>query len=247
MTSNVSTKSICTDDQILINKKVQRSDCQHCSIRHRMLFAPLDMEKLASWFWPINHTVCATKTRIYHQGQPSQSVFSLRRGFVKLTQLNENGDEKIVRLLGPGACIGLEALTKSAYSQTAEALTEIDFCTIPIKIIIELEKQQPVIHQSLIKQWQQQLDEADQWLGQFFTGTIKQRLCRFLLAQQKLQAMPDEQVLLISNQDIASVLATSDETVSRCLSTLRGSAAIQPLGKRIYKMNAAHIKQLAFG
>lgn len=245
LSSNINTKSICVDDGILVSKKIQRSDCQHCSLREKMLFAPLEMEKLSSWLWPINHMICEPKTRIYYQGQPSQSVFSLRRGFIKLTQLNKNGDEKIIRLLGPGSCIGLEALTKKTYGQTAEALTEIDFCTIPIKVIIDLEKEQPIIFHSLIEQWQQQLDEANQWLGQLFTGTIKQRLCRFILMQQQMQRMPNDQILLISNQDIASVLATSDETVSRCLSTLRSSGVLELVGKRIYRVKMAEIKQIA--
>lgn len=191
--------------------------------------------------------VCAAKTQIYHQGQPPQSIFSIRRGFIKLIQLNENGEEHIVRLLGPGSCLGLEALTGNNYKQTAEALTEIDFCTVPIKTIFELEKEQPVIHQALTQQWLQQLNEADNWLSQFFTGTIKQRLCRFLLLQLKLQEMPDNQLLLISNQDIASVLATSDESISRCVSTLRKAGVLQRLEKRIYKLNIPLAESTAAG
>lgn len=245
LTANNPISAVCLDDEILGRKKLQRSDCLHCSIRPKMLFASLDIEKMSSWFWPINHMVCEARTRLYHQGQPPQSIFSIRRGFIKLTQLNVDGEEKIVRLLGPGACLGLEALTQQGYHQTAEALTEIDYCTIPIKIVFELEKKQPVIYGALIEQWQQQLSDADQWLSQFFSGTIKQRLCRFLLMQHQLQQMPNEQLLLISNQDIASVLATSDETISRCLSGLRSSGVLKKVEKRIYTLDLAAAKTLA--
>lgn len=210
-----------------------------------MLFAPLDMEKLTPWLWPINHMICEAKTQLYHQGQPPQSIFSIRRGFIKLVQLNKDGEEHIVRLLGPGSCLGLEALMEQSYKQTAEALTEIDLCTIPIKTIFELEKEQPAIHESLTKQWLQQLAEADTWLSQFFTGTIKQRLCRFLLMQHQLQKMPDDQLLLISNQDIASVLATSDESISRCISTLRNSGVLQRGEKRIYTLDVLLAESIA--
>lgn len=224
--------SICLDD-----KRIQRADCLHCSIRHRMLFAPLDMNKISPWLWPINHLVCDTKTRIYHQGQPPQSIFSIRRGFVKLIQLTEDGKEHIVRLLGPGSCLGLEVLMGEDYHQTAEALTEIDFCTIPIKTIFHLEKEQPILYEELIKQWQQQLSEADNWLSHFFTGTIKQRLCRFLLIQYKLQKLSDQQLFLISNQDIASVLSITVESVSRCISELRKTAILTRIDKRTYQLD----------
>ena len=224
--------SVCIDD-----KKIKRADCQHCSIRHRMLFAPLDMEKISPFLWPINNVTCDARTRIYHQGQPPQSIFSIRRGFVKLVQLTEDGQEHIVRLIGPGSCLGLEALMNQSYHQTAEALTEIDFCTIPIKTIFELEKQQPVLYEELIKQWQQQLSEANNWLSHFFTGTIKQRFCRFLIMQQQLQKMPAGDLYLISNQDIASVLATTVESISRCTTDLRKAGILQRIDKRNYHLD----------
>ena len=205
------------------------------------------MDKLTPWLWPINHMICEAKTHLYHQGQPPQSIFSIRRGFIKLIQLNEDGEEHIVRLLGPGSCIGLEALMDQSYKQTAEALTEIDFCTIPIKTIFEIKKEQPAIHESLTKQWLQQLADADNWLSQFFTGTIKQRLCRFFLMQHQLQQMPDNQLLLISNQDIASVLATSDESISRCISTLRNCGVLQSVEKRIYTLDVQLAENIATG
>jgi CRP-like cAMP-binding protein len=223
---------VCLDD-----KKIYRADCQHCSIRHRMLFAPLDMNKISHWLWPINHQVFAPKTRLYHQGQPPQSIFSIRRGYIKLIQLTDDGKEHIVRLLGPGSCLGLEALMNESYHQSAEALTEIDFCTIPIKTIFQLEKEQPVLYEELIKQWQHQLSEADNWLSHFFSGTIKQRLCRFLLLQHKLQKLPGQQLFLISNQDIASVLSTTVESVSRCISELRKTAILTRIEKRTYQLD----------
>lgn len=223
---------VCLDE-----KKIKRADCQHCSVRHQMLFSSLNIEKISSWLWPINHMVCDAKTRIYHQWQPPQSIFSIRRGFLKLVQLTEDGQEHIVRLIGPGSCLGLEALMNQSYHQTAEALTEIDFCTIPIKTIFELEKQQPVLYEELIKQWQQQLSEANNWLSHFFTGTIKQRFCRFLIMQQKLQKMPGGDLYLISNQDIASVLATTVESISRCTTDLRKAGILQRIDKRNYHLD----------
>src|SRR5690554_5571188 len=128
----------------------------------------------------IKHSIRAPKTVIYQQGDLPQSVFSLRRGFVKLTQLSKEGEEKIVRILGPGYTLGMESLSQQNYKQTAEALTEVDFCTIPAAMLIEMSNQQPLICHEIINQWQRQLEDADNWLSEFYAGTIIQRLCRFL-------------------------------------------------------------------
>ncbi|MCP4074933.1 MAG: cyclic nucleotide-binding domain-containing protein [Gammaproteobacteria bacterium] len=114
MTGNLDLKEIkvsCSGD-----KKKHRADCMHCSIRHLMLFSPLDIESFSSRLKPISHMISDAKTRIYHQGQPPLNIFSIRSGFVKLTYFSDNGQQRIVRLVGPGASIGLEALLGENYN-----------------------------------------------------------------------------------------------------------------------------------
>lgn len=233
MTVNSATlKPICLDDS-----KIERADCHHCSIRHRMLFAPLDMAAIERWIQPIKHQRGKAKTRIFQQGQAPHNIFSLRRGFIKLIQVDLQGKEHILRILGPGSCIGLEALLDNRYQHSAEALTDIDYCTIPTTTINQIEQQQPIIYQQLIKHWQLQLTEADNWLANLSNGTSKQRLCRLLIMQAKLQNNPDHEIFLISNQDIASILATSNETISRNLSELRSLSILNKIDRRIYRLD----------
>ncbi len=203
------------------------------------------MESISTQLWPIHRCISAAKTSIYHQGQPPYGIFSIRRGFVKLVSLNKNGQHRIIRLLGPGSCIGLEALLNENYHQTAEAVTELDFCTIPIKTIYHIEKEQPILYEQLQKQWDQQLYEADKWLSELLVGSIKGRVCRFLLMQYHLQKLPDNKIILISNQDIASILATSKETISRCITNLRNEGIIQRQEKRLYTLDLESIQAIA--
>ena len=233
-------QTVCTDDS-----KIYRADCEHCTIRHLMLFAPLEMERLAHWLWPINHIVTPPKRSIYHKGQPPHSIFSIRRGFVKLVQLRYNGEESIVRLIGPGQCIGLEALLGESYQQDAWAITELDYCAIPVKTIQQMEEDQPVLYGELQKQWNKQLDQANKWLSELLHGTTKERLGRFLLMQHELQKLSDSQVYLISNQDIADILATSKESVSRGISELRKQGLIKRVENRLYQLDLAGLEALA--
>lgn len=228
------------------DSKIKPSYCEGCIISQHV-FSVQDKKKRLPSYSQVKHIVCADKALIYQQGDLPESVFSIRRGFIKLTQLNKDGEEKIVRMLGPGSCIGMEALLQQNYKQTAEALTEVHFCTIPVKMVIELVEQQPEVSKEIFKQCRQHLDIADDWLSQLYTGSINQRLCRFLLVQHKLQKMPDAQLLLISNQDIASVLATSDEAISRALSFLRCEGVLQRVDKRIYRLGIAAAEAIAAG
>jgi CRP-like cAMP-binding protein len=235
-----SSKTVCLND-----KKVRRADCQHCSLRHGMLFSPLDISALSKWLWPITHKISKAKTRIYNQDQPPQNIFSLRQGYIKLISYSKNGEQRIIRILGPGSCIGLEALLDQSYHQTAEAITEIDYCIIPVNVIFQIEQEQPHIYIELQKQWQKQLNDADRWLNELVTGSIKQRLCRFLIMLHQLQQHSDDHITLISNQNIASILATSEETVSRCLSDLRKNNDLKKVEKRTYWLNLETISTIA--
>lgn len=238
--ADIGSEAVCLND-----RKIYRADCVHCTIRSRMLFSPLHIESIAHLLCPITHRVYGPRASIFDQGQPTKSIFSIRRGSIKLIQVSKSGQQRIVRLLGPGDCAGLEALTDEKYHQSAVAVTELDLCIIPIKTIDLINKTQPALWPQLVKQWQQQLKDTDDWLSELFYGTIIQRLCRFLLMQCRQQKLPACQIVLISNQDIASILATTDESISRCLSQLRNESILTRVQKRLYTLDIKVARTIA--
>lgn len=234
-------KAVCFDDSL-----VERADCEHCALRHRMLFAPLTINQNShEVLRPIQHVLSPAKTQLYQQGQAPSHIFSIRRGFIKLIQTSENGNERIVRLLGPGACAGLETLVKEAYHQAAEAITELDYCIIPAKTVVQLEQEQPVLYEALQLQWHDQLQQTDNWLSELLTGTIRERFSRFLLMLENMQKLPAAQIILISNQDIASIIGTTEESISRCVTEFRKSELLQRIEKRLYKLDIPAIQAIA--
>lgn len=232
--------AVCIDDKL-----IKRADCNHCSVRKMMLFSKLDIDKASQLLWPIQNQRSPAKTLLYLQGQPPHSLISIRRGFIKLTQSDKNGQERIVRLLGPGASAGLETLLEKPYMQTAEAITELDYCIIPVRTVLQLEQSQPILYKELQNQWQMQLKQADDWLSKLLMGTVKQRFCRFLLMQYDTQKLPHKQIYLISNQDIASILATTEESVSRSVAELRKNGLLERIERRLYRLDLAAIEKLA--
>lgn len=220
-------------------------DCVKCSLRPSMLFSDLDLDGFTQRIGLINHSLSKARTIIYMQGESPENIFSLRHGFIKLIQLNSNGEQRIIRILGPGDSIGLEALNKQNYRQTAEAITDVDYCIIPTSTIFQIEREQPSLYVALQEQLQKQLEDSEHWLNLLVTGPIKQRFCRFLLLHYQIESSKNHQISLISNQDMASILATSEETISRCLSDLRKNKQIEKIEKRIYELNIEAITDIA--
>jgi CRP-like cAMP-binding protein len=218
--------SLCLDD-----KRIRRADCAHCAIRKKMLFADLDLESVGSLLETVTNSTLAPGASIYHQGQSATAVYSLRDGIVKLSKVSRDGDLRIVRLLGPGAAIGLESLVEQQYEHTAEAIARVDLCRIPVASLHPIAQQQPQLHQRLMQQWSMHADIADRHLLDLSTGPVRDRVFRLLAMLQDLSTKPDS-LLLPSNQDCAALLGARIESVSRCMAELKREQTLVRDGKK---------------
>ena len=207
--------SLCLDD-----KRIRRADCAHCAIRNKMLFADLDVAKVSSLLETVTNTTLPQGEIIYQQGEPATAVFSLREGIIKLSKVSCDGDIRIVRLLGPGAAIGLESLVGQHYEHTAHTIARVDLCRIPAASLHPMTVQQPLLYRRLMQQWCAHVDIADKHLLDLSTGPVRDRVHRLL---EMLQAISKGQgsLLLPGNQDCAALLGARIESVSRCMAQLK--------------------------
>ncbi len=199
----------------------------HCAIRNRMLFADLDLQSVSFLLEAVSNKTYQTGEFVYRQGEPSAALFSVRKGLVKLSMLSRDGDTRIVRLLGPGAAFGLEALLDQAYHHTAEPISEVDLCRIPATTMNQIARQQPQIHQRLMEQWQRHIDLADNHLLNLSTGSIKDRVIRLLSLLDDICKRGNTPLLLPANQDCAAMTGARIETVSRIMAELKRADALR--------------------
>ena len=198
-----------------------RSNCAACSLRSRMLFANIDIEAAAPILEPIYHVWHEPGEFIYRQGEASGAIYSIRRGIVKLSILSTEGEVRIVRLVGPGATIGLEALLEKPYEHTAETLRPADICHLPVRVIKQLSDEQPVLFDGLMHHWHQSVLQADKHILQLSTGPIRNRVINLLNAIHDLCEQGNTSFLLPSNQDCSTFVAARVETVSRIIAELK--------------------------
>lgn len=178
-----------------------------------MLFSELSKSDLSSMLLTIDNLCLPAKAVLYNQGDAGESVFTIRKGLVRLVQHGANGARRIVRLLKPGSVSGLEALVNSHYRHTAEAVTETDVCRIPKQVLLQIESRNASLHGALMERWQQSLDDADMVITQLSTGTVQARVARFLL--QSASDVKNRDYRLLPREDLAALLGVTLETVSR--------------------------------
>lgn len=213
------------------------SDCQNCTIRSSALFAELNEDDFSKIQLPINEANFIAGAHVYHQGDTGECVFTLRTGYVKLLHLNEDGTERIVRLIKPGDLFGMESLLDANYENSAIALTAVSFCKIPSSVLKNLGEVSPRLHRQMMKKLSEALSESQLMFSELNTGKVEIRLARFLLRFSKIH---DEQVCispLFKREDMGLMMGVKFETISRALSHLKEINLISEIGRSSVQIN----------
>jgi len=201
-----------------------------------MLFCSINVENFDHIFEPVDNLRYTAKAQIYTQGEQGREIYSIRNGLVKLVQFEPNGNQRIVRLLGAKDVFGLESLLSEPYHQTAIVLQELSICRIPISSLTQLEDATPSLNDHVMQCWGHHLSRSEQWLTQLSVGSVKTRVINFLLMLKAINRHHNETLKLISYEDIASIICSSRETVTRIMVELKVSGLIHKgeTAKEIY-------------
>jgi len=195
------------------------ADCRNCVIRQSVLFAGLGEEDFERFHRPLDQALYPAGATIYSSGDPAYSLFTIRTGFVKLTQFLPDGTQRIVRLLRKTDLIGLEALIAAEYPHTATALQDTEICRLPVDLVNHLSQSNHQLYQELMSRWHKALSSADRWITEFSTGSARDRVVRLLLWMSEHN--DGESCELFSREDLGAVLGLTTETASRTMAELK--------------------------
>ena len=199
--------------------------CEHCGIRHLVLFADLSHDDFSLIHKPVDELVFKVGEALYQAGDLPEHVYTVREGLIKLVQFLPNGEQRIVRLLKQGDVTGMEALLGEPYAHNAIVHQPVSACRIPVEVVERLSWDTPRLHRQLMARWQQALREADVWLTELSTGSAKVRVARLLL--RLTDCCSDNLICLPNREDLSAMLAITTETASRVIARFRrgGGAA----------------------
>jgi CRP-like cAMP-binding protein len=159
---------------------------------------------------------------IHHQGSPIDCVTFITSGMLKLVVHLPNGRARIVRLHRPGSVLGLSGLRNCSHEHTAMALTPVTALRLPLAAIQRLRTDDPETYINLIERWHDYLHDADIWITQFSTGSIRARVARLLSFLSEFSSEPSgDQVRLLTCEEMGSVLGVTTESTSRILAEFK--------------------------
>lgn len=157
----------------------------------------------------------ATGEMLFGAGAHDGPGWRLLSGALRL-DLCDDGQERFVQLVLPGDLVGLEPMCGLTTLYSARALTA---CVLDPLAPHDDTECKCLLSQALAQQWARAADMAA-----LRTGSVPERIKRLLLMLRPDEAMADQgqrDHQLPRIRDIATIVDTAPETVSRVISSLR--------------------------
>ncbi len=191
-----------------------------------------DLEQIASHLierrYPRN-------TTIMEEGLPGDYMYILREGRVKVTKLSDDGREKILDFLDEGKFVGEMALLERApRSASVKSLSPVRVLALSRGDFMGLIKKSPDLALAVIQELSRRLRTVNDQASALSFQRVKDRT-RGLL--HRLAKEPNKQAgklttPTLTHQQIADMIGTSRETVTRVVKDLKASGWLAQEGKR---------------
>ncbi len=207
-------------------------------LRNVPLFAGLNEQQLEVLARTMVRKSVGRNSKIIGAGDPTDSLYIVINGRLKVLMSDEQGREVILSILGPGEFFGemglLDDSPRSASVVTLEACELLSISKTDFKrSLAENFDLSLAVMRGLVKR----LREADQKIGSLALMDVYGRVARLLL--QMSDDVNGEKVVVkkLSKQDIAKMIGASREMVSRVMKDLQLGGYIEVRGRSIVLRN----------
>jgi CRP/FNR family transcriptional regulator, nitrogen oxide reductase regulator len=187
------------------------------------LFAGLDAAAREAVLRAARRHAVRSGEPIFRQDEEARSLFVLAGGRLKVTQLTADGQQVVVRFIGPGEMFGCVAvLGQNTYPGTATAVEDSVAIGWDQGAMARLIEAYPPIAMNALGTVGARLQETQTRLRELATQKVERRIAHTVirLARQSGRRVPGgvQIEFPISRQDIAEMAGTTLHTVSRVLS-----------------------------
>lgn len=176
---------------------------------------------------------------VFRAGEPSEHLYILHKGQVKIYRLSESGKEQLIRIMEPGDFMGELALfTNESLTSYAEAMKDTEICAIHKSEMKEMLLSNPSISLKIIEEFSRRLNESEKNIESLSSQDSEKRLASYLLElstgneEGGTTHEPIQITLPMSKKDLASYMGMTRETLSRRLSSFQDQGLISMSGQR---------------
>jgi CRP-like cAMP-binding protein len=187
---------------------------------------------------------------IFSEGQPPFALYCIASGTAKIYKTAASGGQVILRVLGAGQLLGYRAvLANEPYAATAAAITPAKACVITRERFHESLRVSPDLCVRFLAKMARELRLSEEQLLNIASEPVRKRLARLLLLLIQGEGRPiranSRVPSLCSRSDMAQMIGTAPETISRTLGLMARQKLIRVTRKEIWVVDPVRLNSLA--
>jgi CRP/FNR family transcriptional regulator len=183
---------------------------------------------------------------IFSEGDEGQGFFVVAEGRVKIYKMSPEGKEQILHILGRGQPFGeVSVFAGQKFPANAQALDSGRVLFFPRVAIMDLIAANPSLALNMLAVMSKKLRQFAVQIESLSLKEMPARLASYLIYLAQEQQSEEAVTLKISKGQLASILGTIPETLSRVFAKLSGQNLIRVRGKTITLLDRSGLEDLA--
>ena len=183
---------------------------------------------------------------IFTEGDDATGFYVGVTGRVKIYKLSFEGKEQILHIFGPGEPFGeVPVFTGQNFPANAQAMDESRIFFFPRESFIELIKNNPSIALNMLAVLSMRLRRFTHLIDDLSLKEVPGRLSAYLLYLSEQEKGTTDLELTITKSQLASLLGTIPETLSRIFGKMSKQGLIELDGPRIRILDRQGLEDLA--
>jgi CRP/FNR family transcriptional regulator, anaerobic regulatory protein len=224
-----------------------KPECSGCPIIPTALFGDSSNGKAFRFNCAFHRSHVSGNQVLFSEASSAEQVFALRSGLVKIVKSLEDGKERIIRMVFPGALLGLEALSANTHLTSAFVLRDSEICVASRDEFLSFLRVDADIALNMIFLM---ADEVAQLSSEIINMSFKDARTKVATLLRSLCSRGESNsagalTLPFSSQEIGEILELSPETVSRAWSSFRRDGLIEKHGRKVVILDQEALERAA--
>lgn len=175
---------------------------------------------------------------IFFEGDEAEGFYIVTGGQVKVFKMNALGKEHILHIFGAGEPIGeVPVFHNQPFPASAEALVKSRLIYFPRKEFVNLIEKHPSVSLNMLALLSMRLRQFASQIENLSLKEVPARLANYLIYVSEEQDNTDTVQLSVSKGQLASLLGTIPETLSRIFAKMSDEGLIRVDGRIITILN----------
>lgn len=218
------------------------------ALKQTRLFAPASRADLGALVSRSRVVRLSAGTYVFQAGDPAQGLYVVLSGRTKAVRHGPDGREQVIHEDGPGSTYPEVAVFDDRpYPSTVIAVEDSELLFLPKLEVRQFCLRHPEVALSALRILSERLRRATGMVEVLALRDVSQRLAEYLVSEWESAGGGPRFTLRHSNQDIADLIGTVREVVSRGFRRLQGRGWLAKEGRRIEVLDPAALKVHAEG